>query len=293
MRKRFLKSFNLFYRLMWSGFLIMLIVLGITACRSQKVHDIQKVKIVREVQTITWWGVMSFEININNIILHIDPCFLIHRRGDYVLCSHRFTDHSGIGTKGRILTVSPNLKIIIEPENCPTTDKLMPYTKHFSKGDIFEDEYFWIKGFCGFQESEDGITYLVYDKQMGLWFFHGGDAATHRAYEDTQAAFREVAPEKIDYYFCPLGKISIENIKQIVLEFKPRYLIPGHYPYYVMDFSESGTTVDLFESSPYARPEYSSDYFIKTMERWIKKNRLDTKVLVLKPGAEHIIIRDE
>jgi len=239
-----------------------------------------------DTRLMIWWGVMAFEIEINGVIMHVDPFFRIHRRADYILCSNQFTDHSSPSTKERILDVSPGLKIILEPGNCRASPRLAPLTRPFSRGEVYEDEFFWIKAFYGFEYTEHDLAFLIRDKQTGLWFFHGGDA-NNPAYEAIREAFAEAAPRRVDYYLCTLGKISIDRIQQIVLDFQPRYLVPAHYPYMITDITDEATVVQFPEEGvPYLRPSYSIEYFVNTMKTFIAEKGIGTRLLLPRPGEE-------
>ena len=71
-------------------------------------------------------------------------------------------------------------------------------------------------------------------------------------------------------------------------EFEPEYLIPAHYPYYIVDITDEETIAQFpQENVPYLRPAYGIDYFINEMQEWIDRNSLSTKILKLRPGEEH------
>lgn len=233
-----------------------------------------------------WWGVMSFELNIGDKIIHFDPFFRIHRRGDYIFCSNQFSDHSSISTKERILSISPNFKKIYEPANCRVSKTLAPYTIVMNKGDIFENEDYWVKAFYGYEATEKDIFFLIYSKKADIWFLHGGDA-NDPAIDHFKAAFREVLPRKIDYYLCTLGKLSVEHIKELIIEFEPHFVIPAHYPFYIIDITDEETKVQFpDENVPYLRPHYSVENFMSEINKTIKDNKLNTEIIQLHPGEE-------
>ncbi|RKX96108.1 MAG: hypothetical protein DRP84_02125 [Spirochaetes bacterium] len=235
---------------------------------------------------IIWWGVMSFEINVEDVIMHVDPFFRIHRRGDYILCSNQYPDHSSVSTKERILSISPNLKIILEPDNCKSSETLRPYTKNFVNGDVFEDDNFYVKAFYGFVSTPKDLIFLIYSKKADIWILHGGDA-TDCTYDSFREAFAEIKPKRIDYYLCTLGKISIDYIKELVKEFEPKVLIPAHYPYYIIDITDDSSRVQFPEEGvPYLRPEYSVEEFMSILNKWIAQEEIDTTITQVRPGEE-------
>ncbi len=64
-------------------------------CKNESISK-EKTMVVKPINKMIWWGVMSFEINVQDKIMHLDPFFRIHRRADYIFCSNQFTDHSSI-----------------------------------------------------------------------------------------------------------------------------------------------------------------------------------------------------
>ncbi len=58
----------------------------------------------------------------------------------------------------------------------------------------------------------------------------------------------------------------MERIIELVREFQPRLLIPGHYPFEIIDITDEETTAEYpGREVPYLRPEYSVETFAERL----------------------------
>jgi len=62
-------------------------------------------------------------------------------------------------------------------------------------------------------------------------------------------------------------------------------LIPGHYPFEIIDITDEETTAEYpGRDVPYLRPEYSVETFAERLLGVIDREELDTRLVLLRPG---------
>ncbi|MBU1125666.1 MAG: hypothetical protein KKC84_06550, partial [Candidatus Omnitrophica bacterium] len=79
----------------------------------------------------------------------------------------------------------------------------------------------------------------------------------------------------IDYLFLSMGKMSFEDMVQLIQDINPGYIVPMHFK----------PSRGAFLTEYYPSPQ-DPDRYIQTLRKKIDEAGLKTEVLVLYPGQE-------
>ncbi|NLO91358.1 MAG: hypothetical protein GX410_05135, partial [Elusimicrobia bacterium] len=191
--------------------------------------------------TMIWWGAYDLEINSGGTRMLLNPYKNFYRKGDYIVSSMNDKTSANSAMIEMIAQVSPDLKAIIlqqrradakqqdnivfDPNYPALSAKLKPLCKVLEVGGTYEDANLAVTAIP--VDMGENVL-LIKDKNSGLRFVY---AATVES-EPTKGVAKalELAKEPVDYLFADLTRFPQNEIRRILYESHPKYLVPLAYP---------------------------------------------------------------
>jgi L-ascorbate metabolism protein UlaG (beta-lactamase superfamily) len=196
---------------------------------------------------------------------------------DFVLCSHKHSDHLDPGTLPELLAASPGATLIV-PESLRDHVAQLGIpparTAGLDAGIELNAPGLSIRGVASAHEGLDTDAwgrhlYLGFVITIGgLRFYHSGDSLS---YEGLDAA---IGPEPLDLMFLPIngrdpargvpGNMSAEEAVDLANRLRPRYLVPHHYDM----FTFNTVPVTLFDAEARRLSLEVCPRVLRCGERW-------------------------